>query len=316
MGLNEKIYDLIIIGAGPAGIEAGLQAEQIGIKALLIDREEAGSVIANTMSGKRFYHAYGRNAEPPGGLLDFPDRKKGGELVDLWRKQARSLAYLPNTVFETIENVAGNGTYIIITNKGNFIASRVILATGIFSKPKRLGVSGEEGNASIAYEFDYNDFITDKKILVIGGGNSAVETALELSLDNDVLLIVRKPNISETITERNRAELEREITGGSLRIFYNSNILSFNSDEATIQISGEKITDRFDKIYINIGYESPSEWLKSLLFELAPNGLPILFANLETSRPGIFVAGALAGSDSIIGSANQAIEIIKYIARK
>ena len=308
----EQIYDLLIVGAGPAGIEAGLQAKQAGIKALLIDREDAGSVISNTMSGKRFYHAYGRNAEPPKGLLEFPDRKKGSELVDLWKKQAETLSYLPNTTFEKIED-GENGVYKFVTNKGTFSAPRLILATGTFSKPKHLGVPGEEGNANLLYEFDYNDFITDKKILVIGGGNSAVETALELSLDNSVTMLVRKPTLAEAVTERNRAELEKEIANGAVKIFYNSNALSFDGNKVTMQIGSETKVEPFDSIYVNVGYERPSAWLESLSIALAENGLPKLSGHLETSRPGIFVAGALAGSDSITASANQAIEIIKYI---
>ncbi|MEK7066082.1 MAG: NAD(P)/FAD-dependent oxidoreductase [Patescibacteria group bacterium] len=319
MEQNEQIYDLLIAGAGPAGIEAGLQAKQAGINALIVDREEAGAIIANTMGGKKFYHSYGRNSEPPKGMLDFPDRKKGSELVSLWKKQTESLSYLPNTVFEKIED-GDDGNYKIITNKGTFSAPRLILATGTFSNPKHLGVPGEEGNASIHYEFDYNDFITDKNILVIGGGNSAVETALELSLDNNVTMLVRKPTLAEAVTERNRVELEKEIANGAVEIFYNSNAISFNGNEVTMDLDvqplgeqGRTVVESFDIIYINIGYEKPSAWLESLSIALAENGLPKLSDHLETSRPGIFVAGALAGSDSIIASANQSIEIIKYI---
>ena len=75
---NVKEYDLVIVGAGPAGLEAGLQAKAVGLRAILIDREEAGAIISNTMSGKKFYHAYGRNLEAPMGLLDFPDKLTGG----------------------------------------------------------------------------------------------------------------------------------------------------------------------------------------------------------------------------------------------
>lgn len=313
MNSGEQQYDLLIVGAGPAGLEAALQAKEGGMRALLIDREEAGAIIANTMSGKRFYHAYGRNSEPPKGLLQFPDRKKGGDLVELWRKQARDLIYLPNTVFEKIEDNSQSDGYVSVTSRGIFSAPRLILATGTFSTPKRLGVAGEENNINILYEFDYNDFITDKKILVVGGGNSAVETALELSLDNDVTLLVRKLQVAPTVTERNREELEKEIARGGLKVFYNSNVTAFNQNEANMNLAGDEKKENFDKIYINIGYEKPSAWLESLSLELADSGLPKLSSNLETSRRGIFVAGALAGSDSIIASANQAIEIIKYL---
>lgn len=337
--VHDKIYDLLIAGAGPAGLEAALQAKKAGMNALLIDREEAGFIIANTMSGKKFYHAYGQNIEPPKGLLDFPDRKIGSVLVDLWKQQAQTVPYQHHVIFQSIETVRGltsnsepaprgessgegfilsggltSKMYNFVTDKGILTAPKLILATGMFAKPRKLGVPGEEGNEHVAFEFDYNAFITDQKILVIGGGNSAVETALELSLDNDVTLLVRKPEVAKTVTERNRIELEKEIEKGTVQVFYNSTVTEFNNQEATMNLSGTVEKRAFDKIYITVGFEKPSDWLRSLELELNTEGLPKLSENLETSRKGIFVAGALTGNDSIIGSANQSIDIIQYIA--
>jgi len=308
---GSQMYDLLLVGAGPAGLEAALQAKKAGINALLIDREEAGFIIDSTMGGKRFYHAYGENIEPPSGLLDFPDRKIGSELVALWRKQAESLPYFSHVIFKSIKPDVASGGYTFVSDKGDINAQKMILATGMFAKPRKLGVLGEEGNGNIAYEFDYDSFVTDKKILVVGGGNSAVETALELSLDNEVMLIVRKPQLAKSVTERNRAELEREINKGGMRVFYNSTVAEFNGQEVTMKL-GDNIEKRsFDKVYITIGFERPSDWLTSLGLELNAEGLPKLSENLETSRKGIFVTGALTGNDSIIGSANQSIAIVK-----
>ncbi|MFA6006613.1 MAG: NAD(P)/FAD-dependent oxidoreductase [Candidatus Paceibacterota bacterium] len=323
--VQDKIYDLLIVGAGPAGIEAALQAKKAGMNALLIDREEAGFIIAHTMSNKKFYHAYGQNVEAPKGLLDFPDRKQGSELVRLWRLQADTVPYAPHTVFKTIEDARGETSgkggglasdtvYNFITDKGAIQAPKLILATGMFSKPCKLGVPGEEGNTSVAHEFDYNSFITDKKILVIGGGNSAVEAALELSLDNEVTLLVRKPHVAETVTERNRVELENEAGKGTIKVFYNSSVTEFNNQEATLKLEDKIEKKVFDKIYITIGFEKPSDWLASMSIALDQDGLPKLSDKLETSRSGIFVSGALTGNDSIIGSANQSIDIIRYMA--
>ncbi len=304
-------YDFVIVGAGPAGIEAALQAQRRGMRALLLDREEAGSVIANTMSGKKFYHAYGRNTEGPKGLLAFPDKKLGGELIALWREQVKAVPYEPRTTFLSITEQGG--MYECVTSASTFRTPRLLLMTGIFSHPLMLGIAGEQSNPFVSYEFDYNELPMDQQILVVGGGNSAVETALETALDNKVTMFVRKPALAASVTERNRTELEQESAKGSkgpLAVFFNAELVRLTGGEVTMKIAGETKTASFDRIYIHIGYEKPAAWLASLGLAVATSGMPVLSVDLETSRTNIFVAGALAGSDSIVESANQAITIV------
>ncbi|MEK7192715.1 MAG: NAD(P)/FAD-dependent oxidoreductase [Patescibacteria group bacterium] len=309
---NVKEYDLVIVGAGPAGLEAGLQAKAVGLRAILIDREEAGAIISNTMSGKKFYHAYGRNLEAPMGLLDFPDKLTGGELVARWRKQAGTLDYCPNTVLLKIED-SDDGRYLVRASSGIFHVKYIILATGIFSHPLTLGISGERDNKFVKYELDYSEIPVDKKILVVGGGNSAMETTLESALDNEVMLLVRRGEVAPTVTEKNRSELDTDIKNGKVKLFFNSTLELLEGNEATMRIGEEVKKEKFDIIYIHIGYEKPSKWLESLGIALIETGMPKLSLELETSRPGIFIAGALSGSDSIVHSANQSVGIVKAL---
>lgn len=308
---TDELYDVVIAGAGPAGIEAALQAKAAGMKALLIDQEEAGSLIWNTMRGKKFFHAYGRNVDAPTGLLDFPDRKTGEELVNRWKKQATELGYLPHTQFLGIEEQGSE--YIFKTNKGDFRGKAVLIASGTFANPKKLGAPGEDGNNKVAYEFDYLELPMDLKIIVVGGGNSAVETALETSLDNEVTLVVRKPHLASNVTERNKNELRKALENKELRICYESTITNLG-DTANLKtpLGTEELS--FDRIYLHIGYEKPEAYLRSLNLELGPDLLPIRNEFLETSRKNVFVAGALADSDSVVASMNDSIKIIKYLA--
>lgn len=304
-----KVYDLIILGAGPAGLEAALQAKTKGIDALLVDREEAGSLIWNTMHGKKFLHAYGRNTQKPQGLINFPDRLTGGELVRLWREQAKELEYKPGTNFISLKK-AGE-IFELKTTDGELRAKNVLLATGTMDNPNKLGVPGEE-KFPVRYELDYNEIPFEQKIIVVGGGNSAVETALECGLDNPVKMIVRKDHLRESVTDRNKDELKKAIEAGEVEMIYETEITEIKDGEVVLN-NGQ--TEPYDQLYVHIGYKTPSEWLTSLSLTLNEQGLPKIKDNFESSLPHLFVAGALTGADSVVESANQSIKIIDHLTK-
>jgi thioredoxin reductase len=355
MNDNFKHYDLVIAGAGPAGIEALLEATHLGMNAVLFERIEAGSVITATMNGKRFFHTYGRNTQVPSGLLFFPDRILGHELVAGWKKQLVGHNYLPHTPLKSIASITettkplgslqdktaeqeplispastfspnqerkekgksnhkSNHLYAFSSSIETIVAPRFILTTGIFNAPKKLNIPGETNNPNITYELNYQDIPFDKKILVVGGGNSAVETALELALDNEVVLLVRKKNLSETVTDKNKLDLNRESIKGNPKVFFDASLSCLHGTEAKIQINLLQSVDKFDHIFIHIGYENPEAWLRSLDIATTCKGLPQLDENLQTSRNNIFVAGALTGCDSIVGSMTQAANIVKSLS--
>jgi thioredoxin reductase (NADPH) len=308
-------YDLCIIGAGPAGIEAALQAKLLGLKYVLIERFNAGSYIDQTMRNKKFYVVYGTNTAQHSGLLAFPDRVKGYELVELWKKQVESLEYLPNTVVFKARRT--DGGFQIETSKDDIESRAVLLASGTFESRKRLGVEGEDGNERIQYEYDYYTEYEGEQIVIIGGGNSAVETVIGIAeggSGNTITLLVRKPSLHESVTDRNRTALQEMVDTGQVVVRYDTIVSRIHEANLEMQIDGAEQTINYDRLFIQIGFESPTMFLEQMGIAVA-NGKPQYDpASFETNVPGLYIAGTLTGADSVVEASVQAQQIIHRLS--
>lgn len=307
-----NIYDLIIIGAGPAGVEAALQAQAKGLSYLLLEKDDAGALIMNTMGNKKFLHVYGRNTATLKGLLSFPDHIMGDALVLLWREQVKSLAFQKGVTVQKVEKQ--NDQFTVHTNKGNFIGKKVLLTSGTFEDPRALGVPGELGNPNLFYMMDYYFDHAGKNVVVVGGGNSAVETACYLAPENSVVQIVRGPALATTVTPKNHEEHGEYIAEGKLKVFYNTKIEYIEPTKATAKnTSGEVIELPYDLFFVHAGFMQPLEFLEQVGVA-TENGKAVFNpTTFETNLPGLYIAGALTGADSVIESANQALAIVQNL---
>ncbi|MBI1975797.1 MAG: NAD(P)-binding domain-containing protein [Candidatus Vogelbacteria bacterium] len=313
---EEYNCEILIIGAGPAGIEAALQAKAKGLSYRLIDKNDIGSLIAETMRDKRFYHAYGRNSASVKGAIAFPDRALGDELVRLWTEQIDQHAFSKGVAARGVTR-DDRGIFTVATNRGDIRTRFILLASGIFEHPRALGIPGEEGNPNVRYRFDYRENGAGKNIIVVGGGNSALETAIQCADENRVMLVVRKDSFAESATARNREEAQDLVQEGSLIISFDSTVLRIEGNSAILRRGAEQTTEQFDTLYIHIGYQKPVEFLHSLGISTTDDGVAVFDTiTRETSVPGIFIAGSLTGTDSIIESANQAFDIVHSIASR
>lgn len=308
-------YDVCIIGAGPAGIEAALQAQAKGLSFALLERFEAGSYIDQTMRNKKFYHVYGTNTAPHTGLLAFPDRVKGYELVDLWKAQAAALNYRPHTLVSGIRKEA-NG-FVVAASNGDIEAKSVILASGTFESRKRLGVDGEDENQKIHYEYDYYTDYEDEQIIIVGGGNSALEAVIgivEGGVNNTVTLLVRKPTLHESVTDRNKDTLAEFVASGDVTVHYEATVQSLTQDEVTVLVAGIEQKLPYDRLFVNIGFEKPTGFLESLGIRVVEERADYDLITFETNVPGLYVVGTLTGADSVIEASQQAEKIIASMA--
>ncbi|MEL7532879.1 MAG: NAD(P)-binding domain-containing protein, partial [Bacteroidota bacterium] len=154
-------------------------------------------------------------------------------------------------------------TFKIITNDGKeYFANHVLLAIGRRGTPRKLGVPGED-TQKVAYRLLEPERINDKRVMVVGGGDSAIESALLLKDQNEVCLSYRKDKFAR-LKPKNRTKILAAIEAGEIEVIYNSNVLSINPDHVLLKVKDSEDAQQKvnDQVYIFIGGELPTGFLE------------------------------------------------------
>jgi thioredoxin reductase (NADPH) len=253
-------YDLIIIGAGPAGISASLMAKKHGLKFLILEQDSLGGTVF-TYPRKKIVMTSPMDL-PLYGKVKLYETSKS-ELLDLWQNvlQKNSIEVRQNTKVDTIHTE--DGLFRVVTLKGEqYTAARVLLAIGRRGTPRKLNVPGEMSE-KVAYRLLEPDSISGKDILVVGGGDSAVESALLLTEKNRVTISYRN-EIFNRIKPQNSAALNQAIEESKLEVRLGTNLISIEDEHVTLSNSkgGGNLKLKNDLVYIFAGGELPTQFLE------------------------------------------------------
>ncbi len=266
---GEAEYDLIIIGAGPAGIAGSLMAKKYGLKFLTVEQDTLGGTVYTFPRAKIVMTA--PMDLPLYGKVKLYDTSKG-ELLKIWEDALgkNDIVIQEKTKVEEIKPVNGTqGHFLLRTNLGiDYTAKNVLLAIGRQGSPRKLNIPGEVSE-KVAYRLLEPELVHDKKVVVVGGGDSAVEAALSLMDENEVILSYRKDKFSR-IKPKNREKILAAIEGNQLRMIYNSNLIRINPNNVLIQIDGQEeiLSILNDQVYIFAGGELPTQFLQKAGVEI------------------------------------------------
>ncbi|MDF1547466.1 MAG: NAD(P)-binding domain-containing protein [Bacteroidales bacterium] len=264
---KENVLDVVIIGAGPAGISASLAAKKSNLSSVTLEQDSLGGTVY-TFPRAKIVMTSPMNL-PLYGKVKLYDTSKD-ELLQLWKQVIAqySLKIFENTKVEDIIPIE-NETFKITTNKGDeYICNNVLLAIGRRGSPRKLGVPGED-LPKVAYRLLEPERISGKKIIVVGGGDSAIESALLLNSSNEVVLSYRKDKFSR-LKPKNKENILNAINSNSLEVLFNSNIISIGEKNLTIK-TGENGTVKEienDLVYIFAGGELPASFLQKAGVEI------------------------------------------------
>lgn len=256
------VLDLVVVGAGPAGLACSLEAKKHGLRFVTIDQEAApGGTVAKYPRRKLVLTQ--PVDLPLHGPLDRTTYTKE-ELVELWQRIAveRELPIQSGAVFESVERAA-DGLFTVATSVGTYRARCVCLALGRRGTPRRLEVPGED-LSKVSYSLlDANSY-QGRKLLVVGGGDSAVEAALGLAEQpgNEVTLSYRKAGFFR-VRSRNEQRLREATANGRLNVILASEVTAIHADAVDLAIQGQRtVRVANDEVFVMAGGIAPFELLE------------------------------------------------------
>ncbi len=230
------ILDVFIVGAGPAGIAASLGAKDAGIRFTTIEQHEFGGTVARFPRGKLVMTA---PAELPlVGRVEFRDVQKE-ELIAFWEniRCSTGIQVKCNERLETLRRTAG-GVWESVTSRGSYRSRNVLLAIGRRGTPRTLDIPGEH-LSKVTYSLIDPVQYAGKSLLVVGGGDSALEAACSLCEEagTDVVLSYRGASFDRA-KRKNRQRLEILEQAGKLRVMLNSRVVRIEEHAVTIDQDG------------------------------------------------------------------------------
>ncbi len=256
------IYDVLIVGAGPAGISASLRAIEKKLNYVTLDEGEIGGTVAK----------YPRQKLVLTSPVEFPMYGKfkktelsKEDLLAFWSQvlQRVDFKYKKGEKVDHIQKAA-DGIFTITTATATYRARSVILAIGKGGSPRKLGAKGEE-LPKVMYRLIEADHYVHKRVLVVGGGDSAVEAAMGLAhqVGNTVTLSYRQSGFTR-IKERNAKRLEEFTRKGKLKVILNSKVQEITPDAAVLEANGSSQRIPNDYVWVFAGGDPPTAFLKKI----------------------------------------------------
>ena len=257
---HSAAYDLIVIGAGPAGISASLTAKKHGLKFLILEQDTLGGTVFS-FPRKKIVMTSPMDLPLYGKVKLFETSK--AELLDLWHSVLgkNNIKVNENSKVESIQ--PEEGIFKVRTIQGiDYTTARVLLAIGRRGTPRKLNVPGELSE-KVAYRLLEPEEILGKNILVVGGGDSAVESALLLADHNHVILSYRQ-EVFNRIKPGNNIALNKAMAQGILEVKLGSNLISIEEESILLGIGNEGEATKYanDLVYIFAGGELPTQFLE------------------------------------------------------
>src|SRR5687767_342992 len=304
---EDTLLDAVVVGAGPCGLATAISLKKAGFSVRVYDRD---CVVSSIMQYPTYATFFSTAEKLSLGGLPFivpvakPSRR---DALAYYRAVVRHFE-LDVRQYEAVESIAGtHGAFAVTTRQrgvtaGHVNARAIVVATGYWGSPNRLGVPGEDlPHVSHAYREGHHAFEQD--VVVVGGGNSAAEAALELwRAGARVTLTHFGPTFDKKIKPWILPDLENRISEGSVAVRWNCRVTSIGHDTVYVRGAlGDEHHIPASHVYLLTGFAPNVELLRSSGVEIDPQtGIPRHDpSTLETNVPGVFIAGVVvAGFDA------------------
>jgi thioredoxin reductase (NADPH) len=300
------VVDLLIVGGGPCGLAAAISAQRAGLTTLVL---EGASVVSTIMHYPTYVRFFSTAEKLSLGGLPFivaDEKPSRRDALTYYRAVVRHFE-IPLRQYERVESIEQSGDGFVVTSQSRSLGKvttrvrAVVVATGYFGSPNYLRVPGEDlPHVSHVYREGHEAF--DQDVVVVGGGNSAAEAALDLwRAGARVTLVHFGPNFDKKIKPWVLPDFQNRAKEGSIGVRWNSRIQKIEPGAVITSGSGRDERLKADLVYVMTGFAPNMDLLRQVGVPIDPKtGIPSHDPEtLETSVPGVFIAGVVvAGFDA------------------
>ena len=297
--------DLLIVGGGPCGLAAAISAQRAGLNALVLERRVICSTIAQYPTYVQFFSTAEKLSLGDVPFVVAGDKPTRRDALAYYRAVVKHFE-IPLRQYERVTRIDGaSGDFVVHSESPSGMrktsANAVVVATGFFGSPNLLKVAGEDlPHVAHSYREGHEAFL--QPVVVVGGGNSAAEAALDLWRSGaQVTLVHFGPTFDKRIKPWVLPDFENRVKEGMIAVRWNSRVMKIESDAMTI-LTDER-PERIDatRVYVMTGFAPDLALLRDVGVQIdKQTGIPAHDpATLETGVPGVFIAGVVvAGFDA------------------
>ncbi|PWJ42600.1 YpdA family putative bacillithiol disulfide reductase [Sediminitomix flava] len=317
--------DVIIIGGGPIGMAAGIEAQKKGLNYLIIEKGCLVNSLFNYPANMTFFSTSEKLEIGGVPFISHNPRPTRREALEYYRR-VQTKWNLNIHLFEEVNEVQklGPEQFEVKTNKVEYFSKNIIVATGFYGLPNLMNIEGED-LPKVKHYYDDPHLYSFQKIVVVGAANSAIDAALETYRKGaEVTLVIREEEISQRVKYWVRPDIINRIKEGSIKAYFNSSLNSISEQNVIIETPEGSFEIENDFVLAMTGYKPDFSLLEKMGIILAEDELMTPSYNEdthETNVEGIYLAGVICGGMQtntwfIENSRVHAEIIIEEISRK
>ena len=291
-------FDLCIIGAGPIGICCAIEAKKNNLSYVIIDKGCLVNSLYNYPKNMTFFSTSDKLEIGDVPFISHNSKPTKSEALEYYRRVVSSWK-LDINLYEEVNKITKKENFEVVTSKGKYISKNVIVSTGFYDLPYKLNVPGEDLD-KVKHYYDEPHPYFGMKVAVVGAANSAVDVALETYRKGaqEVTMIVREPNLSESVKYWVKPDVENRINEGSIKSYFNSNIKKIDSKSITVSTPEGELVIENDFVLAMTGYQPDFSFLERIGIKIGDDEHTTPFHDpdsMETNVKGIYLAGVICG---------------------
>jgi len=297
--------DLLIVGAGPAGLATASHAQTNGLSYVLLERSAHLADTIFNYQARKFVMAE-PVLIPTRGEVPFEAGSRES-ILDAWLRHMNEQK-LSVEFGVTVKSLKKEGDLFTVNDR--YVTKNVVLAIGTQGNPRKLGVPGED-MPHVLYRLNDPAEHQDQDILVVGAGDSALEIAIALSDENRVSLVVRGTEITRANEILTKEVLSRQ-QRGQMTVHFSASVKQVYAGYADLTVRGELLRVPAELIFLKLGADAPRKFFESIGIKYS-GSRAILSDIHESAVPGLYLIGAASGRDLIKLGMNQGYEVVEHL---